>query len=135
MNDFFSEFGWTIVEIISGLLSLMFLMSIFSNSIIINSHSMSNLEQTVTGAHVSYNIPTVDSHDFVVDNAILEKDSVFNWKDYVHVKTSNDLIIIDYVSVEGEVDTSIPGEYTLVFELNFNGKNIVKQATYYVKEV
>ena len=134
MDDFFSKYGWTIVEVIAGLFSVTLIFSIFSNPTLMNLESFQSIDQTTKGAHVTYDIPIVEEGNFIVDNAILEKDSTFNWKDYVHVSTSDSLDILNYVVVIGDVDTSIPGEYTLLFKLNFNGKNIEKEATFYVKD-
>lgn len=134
MKNFFSHYGWAIIEGICGFLILGMFIGLLSNSIMINSFSFSTLNQSVEGANIHYTIPTVQENDFVVDNAILDKNSIFDWKNYIHVQSSESHDLINYISVDGEVNTSQEGTYELKFSLNWNGKNIVKKATYYVKE-
>lgn len=134
MDGFFEKYGWTCAQLISGLITLGLIGGIMNNVNITQSQTMSQLHQSSTNSQVEYEIPLVEEGDFVVDNAIIDVNSQFNWKDYVHVQSSNALDLIDYIVVKGEVKTSIPGAYRLEFHLNWNGKNIVKTATYYVRE-
>lgn len=118
---------------IAGMLSIGFIMWVCLHIGQEDYHVFSSLHQTTLASQVDYSIPVVSEHDFIVDNAILDKDSLFNWKDYVHV-SSESVNLIDYVSVSGSVDTSVVGDYTLTFRLYYNGEEIIKEATFYVKE-
>lgn len=133
MDDYLSQFEWSVVEIVCGVLSISCLFLVCSSIRVIEPITFSTIDQTTTGAHVSYEIPVVEEDDFLVDNAILEKNSYFDWKNYVRIFDHN-ISLLDYVSVNGFVDTSHSGEYILTFTLNYNGHKIVKQATYYVME-
>lgn len=133
MDDYISQYQWTIIEMISGLLSISFLFLVCSKIRIIEPISFMSIDQTSVGAQVTYNIPVVSEGDFIVDNAIVEKNTYFDWRDYVHV-SSNNVSLIDYVTVDGIVDTQTIGEYPLIFILNYNGTTIVKQAIFYVVE-
>ena len=134
MDDYLSQYQWTFIEMISGLISVSFLFVVLSQIKIIEPVTFMSIDQTTQGAQVEYSIPLVEENDFIVDNAILKQGDYFNWMDYVHVSDDNDVSLTDYVIVEGIVDTQITGEYTLVFTLNYNGTVIVKEATYYVEE-
>ena len=135
MEDFFEEYGFSAVEIIQGIFIVAILFAVLTGSVLTNSATFKSIDQTTTGAQVEYIIPTVEEGDFIVENAILDLNSVFDWRDYVTVSASNSIDLKDYISVIGEVDTSVTGEYTLKFSLHFNGKTIEKEATYYVREV
>ena len=135
MDDFTSQYQWTIIEIISGILSITFLFSVCTQMRFIEPTTFMSIDQTTQSAQVAYNVYLVDEGDFLVDNAILSKGCYFNWKDYVHVYDDNHLSLIDFVSVNGEVDTQNVGEYLLTYTLRYNGTTIIKQAIYYVEEV
>lgn len=135
MKKFFANYGWYLIEVISGLLVIGLLMSLFTNSDIKGSDSFLSLSQTVVGANVDYTIPTVEEGDFIVENGIIDKDSVFNWKDFVSVNSTNGIDLIDYISISGDrVDTSVPGKYEIVYTLNWNGNIISKVAYIYVRD-
>lgn len=137
MKDFFSKYGWLCIEIITGSIAVAMLFGILSNDTILQSSLVQqSIGQTTISSpvHIEYEVPLVQEDDFVVDNAILELNSAFDWKDYVHVNASNGNDLIQYITVSGNVDTTHYGSYTLNFQLNWNGKSIEKQATYYVKE-
>lgn len=134
MDDLISKFGRFAIEAVSGAFIIALTLSLFSNMTIVNSEPFNIMERGTPVANVSYTPPTVTEDDFVVTNAILDRDVVFNWKDYVSVSTSNGLDIIDYVTMSGTVDTSVPGEYPVSFTLAFNGVVIVKETTFYVRE-
>lgn len=135
MNDFIDKYSWTLIEIIVGFFSISLIMSIFSNVVVLENQSINSIDQSIPVPHTSYNVPIIEEDDFVVTNAIINKDSVFNWKDYVSIETDFSLDVDDYIVVEGEVDTSVVGSYPLLFKLNFNGVSIIKEATFYVREV
>lgn len=134
MSDFLAQFGKLLIYGITGTFSIFVMLSLFSNTTITTSEPFNNLKQNTPVADVAYTPPTVEEADFIVNNAILDEGATFEWKDYVEVVTSNGLDIIDYVTVDGTVDTSVPGEYPLKFTLNFNGVTIVKETTFYVRE-
>lgn len=134
MNDFIDKYSWTLIEFIVGFFSITLIMSIFSDAVILNNHSINSIDQSLPVPHTSYNVPIIEENDFVVTNAIVEKDSVFNWKDYVNIQTEYSLDLFEYIVVEGEVDTSHPGAYPLLFRISFNGVSIIKEATFYVRE-
>lgn len=135
MRDFFKNWAWYLVEVIFGFFSIALLFSIFSNPVI-KGTTLKNINQTVVGANVDYTLPEVKENDFVVENGTLEKGDVFNWRNYVSVKATNGIDLRDYIVVVGDdkVDTSTPGAYKVKYKLNWNGKYIEKEATYYVKE-
>ena len=133
MDDFFSQYQWSVVEMVTGLISISFLFTVCSQIRVVEPVTFLSIDQTTKGAQVEYSIPVVEEGDFIVDNAILEMGSYFNWKDYVHVQ-SDSISLLDYVSVNGVVDTQNTGEYKLNFILHYNGTTIVKEATYYVVE-
>lgn len=134
MDDFVSQYQWTVIEIISGILSISFLFAVCSQIRVIEPVTFLSIDQTTQGAHVLYDIYLVDEGDFTVDNAILTKGSYFNWKDYVRVYNDKNQSLIDFVSVNGFVDTQCAGEYLLTYTLHYNGETIIKQAVYYVEE-
>ena len=134
MVDFLDKYGQTLLIIITGVFSIGLLFSIFYNPDVANSKSMNSLSQEVTTPDVPYEVPYVEPDDFEVTNAILSRNSTFNWKDYVSVHASNGLDLINYVTTDGEVDTSTTGAYPVFFNLNFNGKEIIKRAVFYVRE-
>ena len=82
MDDYISQYQWTIIEMISGLLSISFLFLVCSKIRIIEPISFMSIDQTSVGAQVTYNIPVVSEGDFIVDNAIVEKNTYFDWRDY-----------------------------------------------------
>lgn len=133
MNDFFEQYGWTIIEIIAGLISIVFIVSVYKNTVILNSQSMNCIDSSTTVAKVEYEIPEVTS--FIVKNGIIDQNSQFHWQDYVEIKTNHSMNINDYIQVHGHIDTSTLGTYELLFELNFNGQTIVKKGCFYVREV
>ena len=133
MSDLYSKYGWIVIEILTGVVSVALILSILFNTSSSNPELFSNISQTVEGADVTYDVPYLGQEGFKVEGAILEKDSEFNWRDYVTVRTSNGLDLEDYVIVTGEVDTGIPGKYSLLFEINFNGEKLSREAFYYVK--
>lgn len=135
MDDFISEYQWTIIEMISGILSVSFLFLVCSQIRIIEPVTFMSIDQTTQGVSVSYNIPVVEEGNFIVDNAIIERGRHFNWKDYIHVHSDSNESLLEYVSVSGDVDTQVAGEYVVTYTLHYNGTTIIKQATYYVKEV
>lgn len=134
MDEFFEKYGWVCAQLVSGIITIGLIGGIMSNVHITQSQTMSHLHQSSTNSQVEYEIPLVEEGNFVVDNAILDLNSTFDWKNYVHVQSSNAIDLLDYIVVKGEVDTSKPGAHRLEFHLNWNGKNIVKTATYYVRE-
>ena len=134
MDDYLSQFQWSTIEIVCGVLSISFLFTVCSRIQIIEPITFATIDQTATGAHISYQIPLVEEGDFLVDNAILEKNSYFDWKDYVHITDNNNISLLDYVIVSGFVDTQNPGTYILTFTLHYNGRKIIKQASYYIVE-
>lgn len=136
MRAFFSKYGWLCIEVLTSIISVYMILSIYTNTTLLDSDVINSIQQETVSdsAQVVYDVPIVEVDSFVVDNAILELNSNFDWKDYVHVRTSNDIDLIDYIVVDGTVDTSVSGSYELTFQLNWNGKTIVKKATYHVKE-
>lgn len=136
MKDFFSKFGWALIEILTGCFSIALMISLFSNSDIVYSKPVQAMDMSVATQHsaVNYEVPEVDETMFVVENAILPLNSIFDWTDYVHVQDTAGNDLLDYITVEGTVDTSQYGSYDLTFRLNWNGMNIVKSATFYVNE-
>ncbi len=135
MDDFISQYQWTVIEMVFGLLSISFLFSVCSQIRIIEPITFMSIDQSVEGVQVQYDIPIVEEGDFIVDNAIIKKGDIFDWKDYVRVMDANDISLIDYVSTNGTVDTQTTGEYTLTFILNYNGKRIIKEAIFYVEDI
>lgn len=135
MDDFISQYQWTAIEMVSGLLSISFLFTVCSQIRIIEPVTFMSINQSVEGVQVEYDIPLIEEGDFIVDNAIIKKGEIFNWKDYVRVMDNNNISLIDYVSVNGIVDTQTVGEYTLTFILNYNGKTIIRDAILYVREI
>ena len=129
MDDFFEQYSWMIVEFISGLLSLSLMFSMFSSQDIIQSVGIEHMDHSSKVAQVHYDLPIVDQNNFIVDSAIIDQYSLFNWKDYVHY-SNEQYDLINYISVTMNV-----GEYTLTFTLYFNGEMIEKKAKYYVREV
>ena len=133
MDDFFSHYQWMAIEMICGLMSICFLFSVCSQIEIIKPVTFMSIDQSVEGVHVEFDIPVIEDDDFIVDNAILEKGERFQWQDYVRVN-SNNISLIDYITVYGHVDMQRVGEYTLTFILNYNGEKIIKEGLYIVKE-
>lgn len=136
MRSLFSSYALAILELIIGASAMALMFSMLSNTSIASTILALGIEQTTSGepARVSYDVPVVQPDDFVVDNAILELNSDFDWHDYVHVRDSNNNDLINYIVVSGTPDTSQYGSFTLIFTLNWNGKHIEKEATYYVRE-
>lgn len=135
MKQFFSNYGWFVLEVLSGLIVIGLVMSVFDNEGLVGSKDFLNLNQTVMGADVDYTIPTVEEGGFVVENGILDKGAVFNWKDYVTATSSNGEDLLSYITVSGDVvNTSRPGMYRVQFTLNWNGKSVTKISNIYVKD-
>lgn len=134
MKSFFKNYSWYLVEVISGFFSIALLFAVFSNTTITSGRVMGNLNQTVVGANVDYTLPEVQEGDFVVENGVLDKGSTFNWKDYVSVRSTNGIDLLNFIVVSGDtVNTSKPGVYDVTFTLNWNGKCIEKEASFYVR--
>ena len=136
MRSMFSNYVLVLLEVVIGVGAITLLFTAISDPTLANGLLKLSVEQTTTGdiARVSYEPPVVEESDFIVKNAILAPNSDFDWHDYVQVKDSNNNDLINYVVVTGEVDTSQYGPHTLHFSLNWNGKNIEKEATFYVRE-
>ena len=135
MKDFFKNWAWYLVEVFSGFCSIALLFSVFTNHSITNGPVLVDLNQTVVGANVDYSLPVVQESDFLVQNGVLDKNSTFDWRDYVKAKSVEGVDLLDFISLSGDVvDTSIPGRYSVSFTLNWNGKSIEKSAQYYVRE-
>lgn len=132
MNHLIDQYEWTIVEMISGVISLAFLMSIFTNTVILNSNSMKNIAGSLNSVQVEYKVPEIK--EFKVENAFLKKDSLFDWKDYVTAVSDDLENLINYVSITGEVNTAKLGKYEILYKLNFHGYSLIKKATYIVRE-
>ena len=100
MRKFFAKYGWTLVYLITSVISIGMFMSIFTNSAVTESTAMQKIDQTAT-ADVVYQkseVPTVSKEDFIVYNEILPLNSDFDYRDYVTVTASNGLILNSYVS-------------------------------------
>lgn len=83
---------------------------------------------------VDLNVEEIENISFLVENGILKRNTVFDWKEYVEVKDTNGNDLKDYVYIEGNVNTAIAGMYTLKYTLKWNEQMRVKEAKYYVIE-
>lgn len=100
MRKFFAKYGWTLVYLITSVVSIGMFMSIFTDSSVTQSTAMQNIDQSAT-ADIVYQkteVPTVNKDDFVVYNEILPLNSDFDYRDYVTVSSSNGVILNSYVS-------------------------------------
>lgn len=163
MRKFFSNYGWTMVYLLTSIISVGSILALFQNQQVINSVAFENMAQATT-AEIVYSgaeIPTVSTKDFVVSNIILPLNAEFDYREYINVTASNGDVLNSYVTcrelygyndtqgrkidtqgnlymADGKtVDkklTSIPGEHDVQFILNWNGYNITKKIIVSVSE-
>lgn len=134
MDEFFSKYGWTVIEMICSFFVVFFFFSIYSNTDIKDNQLFSYLGQQVRSNPIENKQLNVDENSFNVISSRIEKDSkVFDWKKYI-VINQNDINLIDYIDAQGveQVDISKPGQYEVVYNLLINGILISKKGIYTV---
>lgn len=160
MDTFFSKYGFFILEVLAGVVSIALICLVIYNTDILGSESSKTYEQSVAGT-VAQPIESVkvdktlavvneDSlkvkYDTLEDGTIVSKeedgviygciklplDSEFEWQDHVEAKDSKNKDLSDYVVVDGSVDTSTFGEYPVQFTLVYDGVNVTKQVIFLV---
>ena len=140
MTEFFEKYGGVIITLVAGIMSIFMLLLVFNSSSTTSTGGsvMSvvdvGLAQETTGkdAEVDYEPAQIN---FTVENAIVKKNTKFDWKDYVTV--SIDGVAKDsykkYVQPLTSVNTSRSGNHECKLQLNWNGKSIVKTMTVFVR--
>lgn len=141
MEELINKYGWTAIEMISGMLALLLFVGIYSNAGITDSGVMQTAGQPVTAEEVytDPDVPYVTSDAFVISNVILDYGSDFDWKDHVTVTSSNGLDLRSYITVtyprninESNL-TQTYGSHELTFSLNWNSYHLVRKAVFYVR--
>ena len=130
MKDTVTKYMLVFIEGLICMYSIMLVLSIYQNLDLVNG----NFEQSIItdGILVEYEVNDVKCFEIV--DTILDLNSLFDWKEHVIVHDVMDNNLINYVTVIGEVDTSIVGEYKMCFILQYNGKYMKKDIIFYVNE-
>lgn len=133
MKKIFKEYGFLLVTLISGAISIFMMMSVIDNQMILT-NSVVSADDIVIGVQTDYELPKIEQAQFKVTNAILKKGNVFDWKEHIEVIASNGADLKKYVVMKGNVDTSKIGSNEVKFILNWNGHEISKSTVFYVEE-
>ena len=130
MRYLFSEYGDVIITaMVSLLLALIFSTYIFPN--MIESSKIKNEEVVMEDNEILKN---TEKPILSATSATVDKGYPFDYHNFVQAFTPEEYRdISDRVEiVKGEVNTDIPGDYTLTFKVTYNGVSSYAQATYIV---
>lgn len=131
MDDYFSQFAMVCIEM---LCAYMFISCLFHLQDMAIFQTLCIPQSIQANIDVDLNVEEIENISFLVENGILKRNTVFDWKEYVEVKDTNGNDLKDYVYIEGNVNTAIAGMYTLKYTLKWNEQMRVKEAKYYVIE-
>jgi len=133
MEDFFEKFTFLIVEIIIGSiivgLLISFVIGIVKENEIFEKFISESIDSEI---RTTYEVSSIEDIEFIVKNGILEIGDLFIWENFVTVYDLANNNLIERVHVSGEVDTSTPGIYEVLYTLEFQSQIIVKKGIYYV---
>lgn len=133
MEDFFEKFTFLIVEIIIGSiivgLLISFVIGIVKENEIFEKFISESIDSEI---RTTYEVSSIEDIEFIVKNGILEIGDLFIWENFVSVYDLANNNLIERVHVSGEVDTSTPGIYEVLYTLEFQSQIIVKKGIYYV---
>lgn len=136
--EFFNKYGTTLITILTGIISVFMCLAVFNTTNLgapIADFAEQSLSQEVNAdtARVDYDVADAT---IAVTNDILEYGQTFDWHDYVQVTIDGVTKpeYKEYVTMVGEVDTSSGQQsHSVTFVLNWNGKTVSRDATFYVR--
>lgn len=133
MRRLFNEFSMFGISVICAIISLT-LMSEILNSSILKDEIILPYKRNDLGISLDYEVPDLSVDDFMVIKNKLNEGDNFNYKDYLSVHDTNGVDLRNFVTMEGEVNTKVPGLYDVKLILRWNAKTIIKLASFYVEK-
>lgn len=162
MTELFKKYGWFIIYLVGAFFAISWILSLVWNDTIVNKTIVNDVAQTTVSTPVQQRsaTPKVLSDDFVVDNLVVELNADFNYDDLLSVVATNGDDLSSYVTCSESYETtrdhkthridtsgnlldssgnvagkvsSTSGEHKLVYILNWNGIEMQKYTTIYVR--
>lgn len=162
MTELFKKYGWFLIYIVAAFFAVSWIFSLLWNDTIVNKTIVNDVAETTisTPAQQRSATPKVQADDFIINNLVVELNGDFNYEDLVTVTATNGDDISSYVTCSESYQTtsdhknhkidasgnllddagnvigkvsSTSGEHKLLYILNWNGIEMQKYSTIFVR--